>query len=383
MKDARGRANAAGEESVPIDPEATPVRWWHRPAARSTPLQKAGCLAVAAFALATSLGATPALAQQLAPEDQPALVEEADDSQAGSLASTSQDASPTGDGQATDGEAATVATDRERRPQVADGRAGSEESASVSLAAVYVADEEDREGDGQDDTNRGDDQGSSDGTEAVRQLVGEVVASIDADEPTICASSGSALSATGTALVSLATGDRLGSCAVRSQGGSSVSLAAGSTASARGLRAQAVVAQGAGSTVSLTDSSAYASGKDCVALAAEDGGAVTMEGGQLEATGGAVVRAEGAGSRVRLAQARVVSSGVFAELVGACGLELDATEAATTHGAAVFVAAGVPTIRLTNGSSITGTVVVAAGADLNLETDATSRLAGRIVRLEA
>ena len=135
--------------------------------------------------------------------------------------------------------------------------------------------------------------------------------------------------------------------------------------------------------VRLSDASAYASGKKCSVIAAVDGATVAMEHGNLEATSGTIVRVEGSGSDVSLADVQVLSTGSLAELCGNATLSLDGVTSESSHAAAVYVAAGVPTLRLTNGSVVRGTVVIADGADIDIQTDATSRIDGRVVYLSA
>ena len=108
-----------------------------------------------------------------------------------------------------------------------------------------------------------------------------------------------------------------------------------------------------------------------------------MERGNLEATSGTIARVEGSGSDVSLAYVQVLSTGSLAELCGNVTLSLDGVTSESSHAAAVYVAAGMPTLRLTNGSVVRGTVVIADGADIDIQTDATSRIDGRVVYLSA
>ncbi len=108
-----------------------------------------------------------------------------------------------------------------------------------------------------------------------------------------------------------------------------------------------------------------------------------MERGSLEATLGAVVRAEGSGSSVSLVDAQILSTGSLAGLCGNVTLSLDGVTSASSHAAAIYVAAGVPTLQLANGSVVRGTIVIADGADIDIQTDTTSRTDGRIVYLSS
>lgn len=156
---------------------------------------------------------------------------------------------------------------------------------------------------------------------------------------------------------------------------------ADSVASAHGVRSVAVSATGSGTTATLSDASAYASGSGCAALQAADGASVTMTGGSLEATGGTALRAEGEGSSIRVSGAQVLSRASLAELAGDVTVELSGVESTSEHAPAVYVAAGVPTLRLTNGTVVHGSVVLAGEADIDIQTDSTSRLDGSIVRV--
>lgn len=131
----------------------------------------------------------------------------------------------------------------------------------------------------------------------------------------------------------------------------------------------------------LNDASAYASGTGCAALEASEGGTISMQSGQLESEGGCIVRVEGTGSSASLSDTKILSESGFAELVGEATLSLDGVTSTSIHAPAIYVAAGIPTVRLRNSSVISGTVIVAPGADIQIETDMTSRLDGAVVYL--
>jgi hypothetical protein len=249
-----------------------------------------------------------------------------------------------------------------------------ESSASLSLAAAYVSEEQDQSSnggvsDGKDDSN----------DDAARELKGEVLTST-AGEAAVRVGSGETLSAQGSAIISLGP---KGAAALSVSDGGSANIASALTLSARGEGSAAVSCAGGDSSVHLIDSSAYASGEDCAAFVAADGAAITAERGNIEATLGIAVRIEGSGSRVSLSDVQVLSTGALAELCGDVDLELDGVTSTSAHAAAIYVAAGVPTVRLTNGSVVRGTIVVADGADIDIQTDATSRIDGRIVYLSS
>jgi hypothetical protein len=245
-------------------------------------------------------------------------------------------------------------------------------STSLSLAAAYVSEEQDEsaDGSGNDDTTSED---------AANELNGEVLTSTS-NGAAIQVGDGESLAARGSTIISLA---REESSALSVADGGAADAAAASTLSVRGENSAALACAGTGSIACLSDSSAYASGENCAAIAASDGAAVSMERGSLEATSGTVVRAEGSGSSVSLADVQILSTGSLAELCGNATLSLDGVTSATSHAVAIYVAAGEPTLRLTNGSVMRGTIVIADGADIDIQTDATSRIDGRIVYLSA
>jgi hypothetical protein len=257
-------------------------------------------------------------------------------------------------------------------------------SASLSVAAAYVSEERDEDSDdatapkGQDD---GTDSNGTAGSEGARQIADTVITSTMGKSPAVEVSGGTSLAAERSTVVSIAPVDGADVVAVAADGASSVSLGEGSTASARGVRSVAVSASGSGTTATLSDASAYASGSGCAALQAADGASVTMTGGSLEATGGTALRAEGTGSSVRVSGAQVLSRASLAELAGDVTVELNGVESTSEHAPAVYVAAGVPTLRLTNGTVVHGSVVLAGDADIDIQTDATSRLDGSVVRV--
>ncbi len=245
-------------------------------------------------------------------------------------------------------------------------------STSLSLAAAYVSEEQDEsvDGSGDDDTTSKD---------AANELNSEVLTSTSNGEA-MQVGAGESLVARGSTIISLVPE---GSSALSVADGGSADVTDASTLSARGENSIALACAGTGSVARLSDSSAYASGDNCAAIAAADGAAVLMERGSLEATSGTVVRADGSGSSVSLSDVRVLSTGALAELCGNATLSLDGVTSATSHAAAIYVAAGEPTLRLTNGSVVRGTIVIADGADIDIQTDATSRIDGRIVYLSA
>jgi hypothetical protein len=256
--------------------------------------------------------------------------------------------------------------------------------ASLSVAAAYVSEERDEDSDdatapkGQDD---GTDSNGTAGSEGTRQIADAVITSTMGKSPAVEVSGGTSLAAARSTVVSVAPGDGANVVAVAADGASSISLGEGSTASARGVRSVAVSATGSGTTATLSDASAYASGSGCAALQVADGASVTMTGGSLEATGGTALRAEGEGSSIRVSGAQVLSRASLAELAGDVTVELSGVETTSEHAPAVYVAAGVPTLRLTNGTVVHGSVVLAGEADIDIQTDSTSRLDGPIVRV--
>ncbi len=193
---------------------------------------------------------------------------------------------------------------------------------SLSLAAAYVSEEqgESAEGSGDDDATSED---------AASELNGEVLTSTS-DGAAVQVSAGESLAAWGSTIISVAPE---GSSALSVADGGSADVTAASTLSARGENSTALACAGTGSVARLRDSSAYASGEKCAAIAASDGATVSLDG----------------------------------------------VTSASSHAAAIYVAAGVPALRLTNGSVVRGTIVIANGADLDIQTDATSRIDGRIV----
>jgi hypothetical protein len=247
-----------------------------------------------------------------------------------------------------------------------------ESSASLSLAAAYVSEEQDEsaDGSGDDDATRKD---------AANELNGEVLTSTS-NGAAVQVGAGESLAVQGSTIIALAT---TGSSALSVSDGGVADVAAASTLSARGENSTALACTGTGSVACLSDSSAYASGEKCAAIAASDGAIVSMERGSLEATLGAVVRAEGSGSNVSLVDAQILSTGSLAGLCGNVTLSLDGVTSASSHAAAIYVAAGVPTLQLANGSVVRGTIVIADGADIDIQTDATSRTDGRIVYLSS
>lgn len=247
-----------------------------------------------------------------------------------------------------------------------------ESSASLSLAAAYVSEEQDEsaDGSGDDDATRKD---------AANELNGEVLTSTS-NGAAVQVGAGESLAVQGSTIIALAT---TGLSALSVADGGVADVAAASTLSARGENSTALACTGTGSVACLSDSSAYASGEKCAAIAASDGAIVSMERGSLEATLGAVVRAEGSGSNVSLVDAQILSTGSLAGLCGNVTLSLDGVTSASSHAAAIYVAAGVPTLQLANGSVVRGTIVIADGADIDIQTDATSRTDGRIVYLSS
>jgi hypothetical protein len=243
---------------------------------------------------------------------------------------------------------------------------------SLSLAAAYVSEEQDESADGS-----GDDDTTSE--DASNELNGEVLTSTN-NGAAVQVGAGESLAARGSTIISLAPE---GSSALSVADGGSADVMDASTLSARGVNSTALACAGTDSVAYLSDSSAYASGEKCAAIAASVGAAVSMERGSLEATSGTVVRAEGSGSNVSLVDVQILSTGSLAELCGSVTLSLDGVTSASSHAAAIYVAAGVPTLRLTNGSVVQGTIVIADGADLDIQTDVTSRIDGRVVYLSA
>ena len=133
---------------------------------------------------------------------------------------------------------------------------------------------------GDDDATRKD---------AANELNGEVLTSTG-NGAAVQVGAGESLAVQGSTIIALAT---TGSSALSVSDGGVADVAAASTLSARGENSTALACTGTGSVACLSDSSAYAPGEKCAAIAASDGAIVSMERGSLEATLGAVVRAEG------------------------------------------------------------------------------------------
>lgn len=344
------------------------AHWWRRPVSATSRSSKAICVLAATFALTAVLGFTPskAVAEELgnagAAQEETGQAQTADGS-TGQRLSAGNDSDVRDVGQVS----ATVPDPIEPHIQPV-----MESSASLSLAAAYVSEEQNQPSNG---VSGGEDDSDDD---AARELNGEVLSSTN-EEATVRVGSGETFSARGSALISLAPG----AAALSVFDGGSADVASASTLSVRGDASAAVVCAGQYSSVHLSDSSAYASGEDCAAFVAADGATITVQRGNIEATSGSVVRIEGTGSRVSLNDVRVLSTGTLAELCGDVDLDLDGVVSTSAHAAAIYVAAGVPTVRLTNGSVVRGTILVADGADINIRTDATSRIDGRIIYLSA
>lgn len=412
--------NEGATQGFRDDPLAEPVRWWRRSPANTSTLSKAVCVMAASFALTTVLGGTyPTHALAVDETGGQAAVASAASDGADSVASAHglTDVGSSGEGAvgaahvttATEGSSAesdngtgsrggaSSSTDQRRQTMgamvsqtvethVEAPREEAETSmpASLSVAAAYVSEERDEDSDdatapkGQDD---GTDSNGTAGSEGTRQIADAVITSTMGKSPAVEISGGTSLAAARSTVVSVAPGDGADVVAVAADGASSISLGEGSTASARGVRSVAVSATGSGTTATLSDASAYASGSGCAALQAADGASVTMTGGSLEATGGTALRAEGEGSSIRVSGAQVLSHASLAELAGDVAVELSGVESTSEHAPAVYVAAGVPTLRLTNGTVVHGSVVLAGEADIDIQTDSTSRLDGSIVRV--
>lgn len=344
------------------------ARWWRRPVAATSRTSKAVCMLAAAFALTAVLGVTPSrvVAEELGHMEtiQGKMQQELSASEESYQQASEQDDS---DNRNATQVAATVPDPIEPRVQPM-----TDSSTSLSLAAAYVSEEQDEsvDGSGDDDTTSKD---------AANELNSEVLTSTGNGEA-MQVGAGESLAARGSTIISLAPE---GSSALSVADGGSADVTDASTLSARGENSIALACAGTGSVARLSDSSAYASGDNCAAIAAADGAAVLMERGSLEATSGAVVHVEGSGSSVSLADVQILSTGSLAELCGSATLSLDGVTSASSHAAAIYVAAGVPTLRLTNGSVVRGTIVIADGADIDIQTDATSRIDGRIVYLSA
>jgi hypothetical protein len=402
------------------DPLAEPVRWWRRSPANTSTLSKAVCVMAASFALTAVLGGTyPTHALAVDETGGQAAVASAASDGADSAASAHglTDVGSSGEGAvgaahmttATEGSSAesddgtgsqvvaSSSTDQRRQTMGAmvsqtvethvealREEAETSTPASLSVAAAYVSEERDEDSDdatapkGQDD---GTDSNGTAGSEGTRQIADAVITSTMGKSPAVEVSGGTSLAAARSTVVSVAPGDGANVVAVAADGASSISLGEGSTASARGVRSVAVSATGSGTTATLSDASAYASGSGCAALQVADGASVTMTGGSLEATGGTALRAEGEGSSIRVSGAQVLSRASLAELAGDVTVELSGVETTSEHAPAVYVAAGVPTLRLTNGTVVHGSVVLAGEADIDIQTDSTSRLDGPIVRV--
>lgn len=412
--------NEGATQGFRDDPLAEPVRWWRRSPANTSTLSKAVCVMAASFALTAVLGGTyPTHALAVDEAGGQAAVASAASDGADSAASAHgpTDVGSSGEGAvgaahvttATEGSSAasddgtgsqgvaSSSTDQRRQTMgamvsqtvethVEAPREEAETStpASLSVAAAYVSEERDEDSDdatapkGQDD---GTDSNGTAGSEGTRQIADAVITSTMGKSPAVEVSGGTSLAAARSTVVSVAPGDGADVVAVAADGASSISLGEGSTASARGVRSVAVSATGSGTTATLSDASAYASGSGCAALQAADGASVTMTGGSLEATGGTALRVEREGSSIRVSGAQVLSRASLAELAGDVTVELSGVESTSEHAPAVYVAAGVPTLRLTNGTVVHGSVVLAGEADIDIQTDSTSRLDGSIVRV--
>ena len=357
---------------VPSDEAVAAPRvahWWRRPVAATSRASKAACMLAAAFALTAVLGVTPSkvVAEELdhsGATQEEAQQESLTDEESDQWASTGDDSDSRNAIQV----AATVPDPIEPHMQPT-----TDSSTSLSLAAAYVSEEQNESGDG----SGGDDDATSEDSE--RELNDEVLTSTG-DGSTVLVGAGESLVARGSTIISLSPSD---SSALSVTDGATADIAAASTLSARGENSIALACTGTGSLACLSDSSAYASGEKCAAIAATDGASVSMERGSLEATSGTIVRAEGSGSSVSLVDVQILSTGSLAELCGDAALSLDGVTSASSHAAAIYVAAGVPSLRLTNGSVVRGTIVIADGADIDIQTDATSRIDGRIVYLSA
>ena len=361
-------------QQVPTTPTsdraaATPqvARWWRRPVAATSRSSKAVCVLAAAFALTAVLGVTPSkvVAEELG-NTESATAETQQELSAGEAYDQLAERDDPEDRSAAQ---FTAVLPNPAEPHI---QPATDASTSLSLAAAYVSEEQDESADGSGDEDTTND-------DASRELDGEVLTSTS-DDAAVRVGSGESLSAQDTTVISLSPA---GSSALSVSGGGVADVTAASTLSARGEGSAALTCEGNGSNARLSDSSAYASGEKCSAITAADGATVSMERGSLEATSGTVVRAEGSGSSVSLSDVRVLSTGALAELCGNATLSLDGVTSATSHAAAIYVAAGEPTLRLTNGSVVRGTIVIADGADIDIQTDATSRIDGRIVYLSA
>lgn len=346
-----------GHESA--DSEPVPVRWQRRPPERTSRISKAACLLTAGFALSALLGTAPVTTYAQEASD---AALQAESQNYGGADADMQDVHQS------QHEEHALYTEP---PHMA-GESAQESGASVSLAAAYVSEERDEEegsagGGGSDEEDKGS-----------AKLDGIVVSSVSAGSPAVSVSDDQHLAAAHTAIITVSEDD---TAALSVTGGATADLSAGSAVSASGVRSIAASASGEGSKIVLDDSSAYAAGSGCAALEASDGAAISMQGGALESEGGCAVRIEGTGSSVSLAGTEIFSEGGFAELVGDGTLSLDNVTATSRHAPALYVAAGMPKVSLQNGSVISGSVIVAPGADIEIETDMTSRLDGSIVYL--
>lgn len=344
------------------------ARWRRRPVAATSRTSKAVCMLAAAFALTAVLGVSPSrvVAEEL---DHAEAIQE--ETQGESLPSEGsyQQAFEQDD---SDNRNATQAVATVPDPIEPHMQPTVDSSTSLSLAAAYVSEEQGESADGS-----GDDDATS--KDAASELNGEVLTSTSVGA-VVQVGAGESLAARGSTIISVAPE---GSSALSVADGGSANVTAASTLSARGENSTALACAGTGSIACLSDSSAYASGENCAAIAASDGAAVSMERGSLEATSGTVVRAEGSGSNVSLVDVQILSTDSLAELCSTATLSLDGVTSASSHAAAIYVAAGMPTLRLTNGSVVRGTIVIANGADIDIQTDATSRIDGRVVYLSA
>ncbi|MGN0071461.1 MAG: hypothetical protein ACI361_06445 [Atopobiaceae bacterium] len=345
-----------------MDAAIAPARWRRRPPERTSRLSKAVCMLAAGFALVALLGTgpvTPYAEEAAVPQD----MQQAADG----------DAASASDAAAWAEQHADHATASEPPHMDGHGVPESTSEASISLAAAYVSEELD----GQDE--EAEDSGESgNADESAMKLKDAVISSVGESSPSVVVPEGGSLDTAHTAVVAVAADD---TAALSVASNAEAYLRDGSAVSASGERSIGISVQGEGSLAVLNDASAYASGTGCAALEASDGGTISMQGGQLEADGGCIVRAEGSGSSVSISETKILSESGFAELVGETTLSLDGVTSTSSHAPAIYVAAGMPRVKLRNGSVISGSVIVAPGADIEMETDMTSRLDGSVVYL--
>lgn len=254
------------------------AHWWRRPVSSTSRSSKAVCVLAAAFALTAVLGFAPskAVAEELG--NAGTAYEETSQAQAADDSSGQQSSADNGSDVRSMGQVSATVPDS-MGPHM---QPAMESSASLSLAAAYVSEEQDEsaDGSGDDDATRKD---------AANELNGEVLTSTG-NGAAVQVGAGESLAVQGSTIIALAT---TGSSALSVADGGVADVAAASTLSARGENSTALACTGTGSVACLSDSSAYASGEKCAAIAASDGAIVSMERGSLEATLGAVVRAEG------------------------------------------------------------------------------------------